>query len=164
MLSKLLRNFHCGAMIPVVKLFWWVALEPTTRAKCKPAQSQWVLLKLESCSDVIKRLFSTAIKAGQHNVPAQEVFLEKNGCNEGGCSACDVITLSQPYQPVGVNQRHRYRRERFWVQFLGRSPDSQLCPSPLTKSWMRHCIYQKRSAPAMNRIPHEGSVTSTRYR
>ena len=88
------RNFHRGAIIPVVKLFWWIALEPTTNTKSKPGQSQWVLLKLEWCCDVMKRLFSTAIKAGQHNVPAQEVFLEKNGCNVGGCSACDVITLS----------------------------------------------------------------------
>ena len=71
-----------------------VALEPTADTKCKPGQSQWVLLKLEPCCDVIKRLFSMAIKVGQHNVPAQEVFLEENGCNEGGCSACDVITLS----------------------------------------------------------------------
>ena len=74
----ILRNFHCHAIIPVVKLFWWVALEPTTNAKCKPGQSQWVLLKLESCCDVMKQLFSTSIKAGhngQHNAPAQEVFL-----------------------------------------------------------------------------------------
>ena len=42
----------------------------------------------------MKRLFSTAIKAGQHNAHAQEVFLEENGCNVGECSACDVITLS----------------------------------------------------------------------
>ena len=60
------RNFHCDAIISVVKLFWWVALEPTTNTKCKPGQSQWVLLKLESCCDIAKRLFSTAIKAGQH--------------------------------------------------------------------------------------------------
>ena len=59
------RNFCGEAIIPVVKLFWWVALEPTTNTKCKPAQSQWVLLKLESCCDVMKRLFSTAIKAAQ---------------------------------------------------------------------------------------------------
>ena len=39
-------------------------------------------------------LFSTAIMAGQHNAPAQEVFVEENGYNEGGCSAYDVITLS----------------------------------------------------------------------
>ena len=88
------RNFHCDAIIQVVKLFWWVALERTTNTKCKPGQSQWVLLKLESCCDVMKRMFSTAIKARQHNVPAQEVFLEENGCNVGRCSACDVITLS----------------------------------------------------------------------
>ena len=88
------RNFHCDAIISVVKRFWWVALEPTNNTKCKPGQSQWVFFKLESCSDVMKRLFSTAIKAEQHNVPAQEVFLEENGCNVGGCSACDVITLS----------------------------------------------------------------------
>ena len=53
-----------------------------------------IVTKLESCCDVMKRLFLTAIKAGQHNVPAQEVFLEENGCNVGGCSTCDVITLS----------------------------------------------------------------------
>ena len=62
------RNFHCDAIIPVVKLFWWVALEPTTNTKCKPGLSQWVLLKLEWCCNVMKRLFLTAIKAGQHNV------------------------------------------------------------------------------------------------
>ena len=90
----ILRNFHCDAIIPVVKLFWWVALEPATNTKCKPGQSQWVLLKLESCCDVMKRLFSTAIKAGQHNVPAQEVFSEENGCNVGGYSSCDAITWS----------------------------------------------------------------------
>ena len=71
-----------------------VALVPTTNTKCKPEQSQWVLLKLESCCDIMKRLFSTAIKAGQRNVAVQEVFLEENGCNVGGCSACNVITLS----------------------------------------------------------------------
>ena len=38
--------------------------------------------------------FLTAIRAGQRNVTAQEVFLEENGFNVGGCSACDVITLS----------------------------------------------------------------------
>ena len=53
-----------------------------------------VLLKLESYSDVMKRLFSTAIKAGQHNVSAQEIFLEENGCKAGECFACDVIILS----------------------------------------------------------------------
>ena len=95
-------------------------LEPTTNTKCKPGQSEWVLLKLESCCNVMKRLFSTAIKAGQHNVPGQEVFLEENGCNVGGCFAYDVITLTYPNQPVGVDQRHRYRLGRFWVQFLGR--------------------------------------------
>ena len=70
------RNFSCDAIIPVVELFWWVALEPTIDSKCKPGQSQWVFLKLQSCCDVIKQLFSTAIMAGQHNVSAQEVFLE----------------------------------------------------------------------------------------
>ena len=54
------RNFHGDAIIPVVKLFWWAALEPTTNTKCKPGQSQWVVLKLESCCDVMKGLFSTA--------------------------------------------------------------------------------------------------------
>ena len=51
--------------------------------------------------------------AGELNVPAQKVFLEENGCNAGGCFACNVIILS----PVGVNQIHWYRRERFWVHF-----------------------------------------------
>ena len=32
--------------------------------------------------------------AGQQNVPAQEVFLEENGCNAGICSAGDVIVSS----------------------------------------------------------------------
>ena len=69
-------------------------VEPTTKPKCKPGKCQWVLLKLESCCGVIKPLFSTAVMAGQHNVPAQEVFWEVNGCNAGGLSACDVIVLS----------------------------------------------------------------------
>ena len=68
--------------IRVVKLFWCVALEPMFNSKCKPGQSQWSLLKLESCCDVIKRLYSTAM-AGQHNVSAQKAFLEENGCNAG---------------------------------------------------------------------------------
>ena len=80
--------------LPVVKLLWWAVLEPTTNSKCKPVQSQWVLLKLESRYDVIKPLFSRAIIAGQHNVLAQKVFLEENRCNAGRCSACDVIALS----------------------------------------------------------------------
>ena len=58
--------------------------------------------------------------AGQHEVPAQKVFLEENGCNAGICFACDVMVLSLPNQPVTVNQRHRYRCGRLWVQFLGR--------------------------------------------
>ena len=84
------RKFHCDAIIPVVRLFWCVALEPTTNSKCKPGQSQWALLKLESFCDVIKRLFSTAM-AGQDNVSAQKAFLEENGCKAGRCAACDVI-------------------------------------------------------------------------
>ena len=88
------RNFHCDAIITVVKLFGWTALEPATNSKCKPGQSQWELLKLETSCDVIKPLFSRAIMARQRNVPAQKVFLEENGCNAGRCSACDVITLS----------------------------------------------------------------------
>ena len=39
-------------------------------------------------------VFKGYLKAGQHNVPAQEVFLEENGCTVGGCSVCDTITLS----------------------------------------------------------------------
>ena len=61
--------------------------------KCKPGQGQWAL-KLESCCDVIKTLFSMTI-AGQDNVSALRAFLEENGCNAGRCSACDVIILSQ---------------------------------------------------------------------
>ena len=57
--------------------------------------------------------------AGQHNVPAQNVILKETGCNAGKCSACDVIILSKSNQPVGVNQRHRYRRGKHWVQFVG---------------------------------------------
>ena len=73
------RNFHCDAIIPVVKLFWCVALEPMAGSKCKPGQGQWAL-KLESCCDVIKTLFSTAM-AGQDNVSALKAFLEENGYN-----------------------------------------------------------------------------------
>ena len=55
--------------------------------------------------------------AGQHNVPAQKVFLEENGCYAGKCSACDAMALSKPNQPVGVNQRHRYQRGGFRFNF-----------------------------------------------
>ena len=65
-------------------------------SKCKPGQGQWAL-KLESCCDVIKTLFSTAV-AGQDNVSAQKAFLEENGCNACRYSACDVIILSQTGQ------------------------------------------------------------------
>ena len=75
------RNFHCDAIIPVVKLFWCVALEPMAGSKCKPGQDQWAL-KLESCCNVIRTLFSTAM-AGQDNVSALKAFLEKNGCKAG---------------------------------------------------------------------------------
>ena len=74
--------------------------------------SQWVLLKLESCCDVMKRLFSTAIKAGQHNVLAQEVglFLEENGCNVGGCSQLGLT------KDIAIGSGSF----GFKVQFLGR--------------------------------------------
>ena len=87
------RSFHCDAIIPIVKLFWCVALEPMAGSKCKPGQGQWAL-KLESRCYVIKTLFSTAM-AGQDNVSAQKAFLEENGCNAGRCYACDVMILSQ---------------------------------------------------------------------
>ena len=79
------RNFHCDAIIPVVKRFWCVALEPMTDSKGKPGQGQWTLLKMEPCCDGIKRLFSTAVAGhcGQDNVLAQKAFLEENGCNAG---------------------------------------------------------------------------------
>ena len=92
----ILRNFHCDAIIPVVKLFWCVALEPMAGSKCKPRQGKWGL-KLESCCDIIKTLFSTAM-AGQDNVSAQKAFLEESGCNACRYSACDVIILSQTGQ------------------------------------------------------------------
>ena len=90
------RNFHCDAIIPVVKLFWCVALEPMAGSICKPGQGQWAL-KLESCCDVIKTLFSTAM-AGQDNISVQKALLEENGCNAGRYSACDVMILSQTGQ------------------------------------------------------------------
>ena len=90
------RNFHCDAIIPVVKLFWCVALEPMAGSKCKPGQGQWAL-KLESCCDVIQRLFSTTM-AGQDNVSVQKAFLEENGCNACRYSAYDVIILSHTGQ------------------------------------------------------------------
>ena len=62
-------------------------------SKCKPGQGQWAL-KLESCYDVLKTLFSTAM-AGQDNVSALKAFLEENGCNAGRLSVCDVMILSQ---------------------------------------------------------------------
>ena len=141
LLHIILRNFHCDAIILVVKLFWCVALELMTNSKCTPVQSQWALLKQESCGEVIKRLFSSA----QH-VSAQKAFLEENGCNADRYSACNVIILSGPIQPVGVvvktslsapevlgsvsgpipavfsvAQRTNYWCERSGVRFLGRS-------------------------------------------
>ena len=79
------RNFYCDAIIPVVKLFWYVALESMIDSKGKPGQGQWALLKLESCCDGIKQLFSTAVAEhfGQDNVLAQKAFLEENSCNAG---------------------------------------------------------------------------------
>ena len=62
-------------------------------SKCKPGQGQWAL-KLESCNDLLKTLFSAAM-AGQDNVSALKAFLEENGCNAGRLSVCDVIILSQ---------------------------------------------------------------------
>ena len=90
------RNFHGDVIIPVVKLFWCLALEPMAGSKCKPGQGQWAL-KRESCCDVIKTLFSTAM-AGQDNVSEQKALLEENGCNACRYSACDVIILSQTGQ------------------------------------------------------------------
>ena len=90
------RSFHCDVIIPVIKLFWCVALEPMAGSKCKPGQGQWAL-KLESRCDVMKALLSTAM-AGQDNVSAQKAFLEENGCNACTYSACEVIILSQTGQ------------------------------------------------------------------
>ena len=81
----ILRKFHCDAIILVVKVLWCVVLEPMTNSKCKPGKTQWALLKLESCCEVIKRL--------SQQVSAQKAFLEENGCNAGRCSACDVINF-----------------------------------------------------------------------
>ena len=77
----ILRNFDCDAVVPIVKLFWCVALEPMIDSKCKLRQTQWALLKLESSCDVIKRLFSTM--AGQDKVSARKGFFEENDCNAG---------------------------------------------------------------------------------
>ena len=87
------RNFDSDAIIPVVKLFWCVALDPISGSKCKPGQGQWAL-KQESSCDVIKTLFSTAM-IGQDNVSAQKAFLEENGRNACRYSACGIIILSQ---------------------------------------------------------------------
>ena len=65
-------------------------------SKCKPGLGQWAL-KLESCCDVIKTLFSTAV-AGQDNASALKVFLEENGSSAGRSSACDVMIMSQTDQ------------------------------------------------------------------
>ena len=47
----------CDATIPVVKLFWWVALEPMTNSKCKPGHnSQWILLEPESFCELLMSL------------------------------------------------------------------------------------------------------------
>ena len=97
------KNFHCDAIIPVIKLFWCVALEPMAASKCKPGQSQWAL-KLESCCDVINALFSTAM-ARRDNVSAQKAFMEENGCNACRYSACDVINF-KPNRTVGVVVKH----------------------------------------------------------
>ena len=72
-------------------------------SKCKPGQGQWAL-KLESCCDVIKTLFSTAI-AGQDNVSALKALLEENGCNACRYSACDVDDF-EPNRLVGVMVQH----------------------------------------------------------
>ena len=40
--------------------------------------------------------------AGQDKVPAQQAFLEENGCSAGRYSACDVIILSEPNRPADV--------------------------------------------------------------
>ena len=72
-----------------------------TDSKGKPGQGQWALLKLESCCDVIKQLFSTAM-AGLDKVLAQKAFLEKNGCIAGRCYASDVIILSFFFIIIGI--------------------------------------------------------------
>ena len=65
-------------------------------SKRKPGQGQWAL-KQESCCNVIKTLFSTAM-AEQDNVSAQKAFLEENGCNASRYSDYNVIILSQTGQ------------------------------------------------------------------
>ena len=57
LLNIIARNFHCDAIIPVVKFFVALRLNQYDRlkkSKCKPGQGQWALLKLEACCDVIK--------------------------------------------------------------------------------------------------------------
>ena len=72
-------------------------------SKCKPGRGQWAL-KLESCCDIIKTLFSTAM-GGQDNVSAQKAFLEESGCNACRYYACDVNNF-EPNLPVGVVVKH----------------------------------------------------------
>ena len=70
------RNFYCDAIILVVRLFWCIALEAMPDSKDKPGEGQWAMLKLQSCCDGIKQLFSSAV-AGQDNVLAQKRILGK---------------------------------------------------------------------------------------
>ena len=52
-------------IIPVLKLFWCVALEQLTDSKCRPGQGQWALLKLESLCDVIKYRYVSSVLSAQ---------------------------------------------------------------------------------------------------
>ena len=113
--------FHCDAIISVVKLFWCVTLEPMTNSKCNLGLSQWSLLKLESCCDVIKRLFSTAM-AGQDNVLAQNrrpILGREWWCRRQMFRwRCHNFDSTKPAS-WRSGERHRYRRGKYWVRFLG---------------------------------------------
>ena len=66
-------------------------------SKCKPGQGQWAL-KLESCCDVTKTLFSTAM-AGQDNVSEQKHSWKRTVATHADIPlAIDVMILSQTGQ------------------------------------------------------------------
>ena len=72
-------------------------------SKCKPGQGQWAL-KLESCCDVIKTLFSTAM-AGRDSVVSAEGILGKERLQR-----MQILRMRchnfEPNRPVGVMVKH----------------------------------------------------------
>ena len=85
-------------------------------------KAKWALLKLESCCEGMKRLFSTAM-AGQDNVLAQKAFLflgrewlQRRQIIRLRCHNFELI------KPTSWRSgySHRRRRGELWVRFLGR--------------------------------------------